>query len=151
VIVGALWAVVLLPWFSGCDSLTAFGPGQPAAAQQPKLTRANAFAVVARGMTAAEVRTLLGEPRDLNPYTVGGTNGETWIYERKIDETIRQVPISSRDVPRFNPFTLQTEIIQEPVMGEEFTTLFEHLELMLVGDRVIDISRWPRVEQHINN
>jgi hypothetical protein len=141
----------LLPWIAGCDSLTYPKDGPRSAPPGPTINRPSAFDRIAKGMSADEVLALVGKPRSNKAYSIETAQGETWRYERKIDETVRQVPISSREVPRFNPFTLQTEMIPEPVMGEEYTVLFEDIELLLVDDHVVAISRWPRVEKHINN
>jgi len=149
-----LAAGLMLLGLGGCKSIPEpganRGPAEPTRSQSA--ARPDPFKRITKGMTAAEVRALVGEPQEIKKHKVEDTEAEVWRYPAvKVDEVVTQVPVGTRDVPSFNPFTGLTTIIKEPIMGEEFTTLYHDIVLLMIGDRVIEIARRPRVERNTVN
>ena len=125
-----LSALALLA-LAGCSAVPS-GPGA-----------ANPFELLALGMTTDQVRALVGAPHAVRPDPAGGAGDEFWHYRHKRDEVMRQVSISTRDVPAVNPLTGQDIIIKEPVMGNESTILYLDFELLIIDGRLrsIDLRR----------
>jgi len=97
-------------------------------------------------MSAELVRQLVGKPLGIR--TDAG-EGETWLYQRKLDETVRQVPISTRDVPAIDIITGQQITVKEAVMADEFTRLYQDIEIRMINDHVVSVSRTMRVEKNL--
>ena len=146
---GVLALGVLLPWFSGCES--APGASQAPAAPAEVATKHNPFDAVQKGMTAAQVRALVGDPPVTKPFKSGGRDSEIWSYQYKVSETTRLVPIGTREVPTINPVTGQPGTSEESVMGHETTTLYQDINMLMIGGRIVEINRKPRMERNIIN
>ena len=134
------------PGMGGCNSV--FGPRSNPAGLRTA-TRPNSFDTITKGMSAAEVRALVGKPHGIKADKADGTEAEIWLYQQILDKVVRQVHMSTRDVPAVNPITGQSIIIQEPVMSDEVTTLYQDIELQMADDHVMEISRRQRVERKI--
>jgi len=131
-----------VPTFAGCSAPSRWASGKAL----PPITRPSAFDRLTIGMSAEEVHALLGKPHAITPVR---QDGETWHYLRKVDEVVRRVSLTTREVPAVNPITGQSIIIQEPVMSDAFTTLYEDIDLLLAEGRIVEISRRQRIEEKI--
>lgn len=120
----------------GCTS----GPGGAS-------LEANPFERLALGMTADQVRTMLGTPRTIRPDPAGAAGDEIWHYRQKRDEMTRQVSIGTRDVPAVNPLTGEDIIIKESVMGNESTILYLDAELKITDGRLMSIHLSRNLER----
>ncbi|MCB1121514.1 MAG: hypothetical protein KJT03_08195 [Verrucomicrobiae bacterium] len=96
----AFSACLSILWI-GCETTTAGG-------------RKNEQIYLRKGMSAAEVKELLGEP--LKVVRTEGQNKvlETWTYE-DTKEIQRQVQAGTREVPYTNPITRETTTITEAI------------------------------------
>lgn len=124
----------------------ATNPGSGPTARSP-LTRTNPFNALTMGMSAAEVRALVGEPREIKADPGEGSDAQLWRYQHKLDEVVRQVPIGTRELPAINPITGQPIVIVESVMTDEFSTIYQDIDLLMIGDRILDIRRSQRVDR----
>lgn len=109
------------------------------------------FAKLALGMTADEVRALVGAPRSIRPDPAGGAGGELWHYRQKLDEMMRQVSVGTRDVPAVNPLTGENIVVKEPVMGNESAILYLDVELLITNGRLKSISVHRNLERTTAN
>jgi oligosaccharide reducing-end xylanase len=100
-----------------------------------------------QGMTATQVRQLLGEPKSIKPFKSGELKSDVWTYERVISKTTDQIQTGSREVPLMNPRTGVMGTTQEPVYGLEFTTVTEILELLVIEDHLIQWKRKNLVDR----
>ncbi|HWA25776.1 MAG TPA: hypothetical protein VG734_08955 [Lacunisphaera sp.] len=100
-------------------------------------------------MNAGEVQALVGKPQAVSASGADGAEGATWHYLRRVDEVVRKVSLTTREVPAVNPLTGQSIIINEPVMSDEITTLYEDVDVQMAGERVVEISRRQRTERRI--
>jgi hypothetical protein len=112
---------------------------------------ANPFEQLVLGMTAEQVRALVGAPQAVRPDPAGGVGDEFWHYRHKRDEVVRQVSIGTRDVPAVNPITGQDIIIKEPIMGNEYTTLYLDFELLIIDGRLRSIDLRRHHERNTTN
>lgn len=131
----------------GCRTVNGAAPVRAAL---PAVTKPDAFERIVQGMSADEVRNLVGRPHVVTPTQHGEVNAETWLYLRKLDEAVSPIPIGTREIPAINPITGQNIVIEEPILHDGFTTLYEDFSLLLVDGHVVAIKRRQRVEQEIH-
>lgn len=84
---------------------------------------------LSRGMTASEVKDLLGEPVTARR---AGEGQETWIYEKSF-ERMRPVEAETREVPYYNPVTREMETREEAVTSIETARTTLVTELFIVN------------------
>ncbi len=144
---------LLLLFLAGCSGPPAPGPASAAVppANKTKATpKPDPFAAVQKGMTAAEVRSLVGEPKEIKPFKAGDLKSEVWVYQHTIAERTRQVEVGTQDVPVVDSLTGRAGTAKESVMGLEFVTVSETVELLMIEGQVIEIKRKPRLDRTIN-
>ena len=113
----------------------------------PPPAGADPFVVLQKNLSAAQVKALVGEPDEIRPFKADGLPSEVWVYRRKISETVLQVPIGSRNVPATNPITGQAITIIESVYENQLEMVIETVELLLIGQRVIEWKRSRSTER----
>ena len=145
---GILVLGALLPWFSGCANTPASGAG-PATSPKETNARPNPFEAVKKGMTAEQVRALVGKPEQIKPFKDGELHSEVWVYQRVISEEARMVAVTTQEIPVTNPLTGQTSLVAEPVMSHEFIKVSEITELLMIDGRLIEWKRKPQVDRTI--
>ena len=140
----------LLPYFSGCESVSPPRADPAAHLTTGTATQPNPFGAVTKGMTADQVRRLAGNPGEIRPFKEGEHHSEVWIYQRVISRETRQVAVTTREVPLTNPLTGVTGTVAEPVMSNEFITTSEITELLMIDGRLIEWKRKPQVDRKID-
>ncbi len=100
-------------------------------AATPPIDPTNPFRQLQKGLTAARVIALLGEPADKQTVAREGIEVEIWTYTRSITGPKRQVAASMREVPYVHPITGVMSMVQEPVYELESTYITETTELLL--------------------
>ena len=124
----------------GCSTPSA----APAAAARPTSTAASApeelkpFATLIKGMTAAEVRSRLGEPAGIKPFTAEGIAGEIWTYTLSTPGPTRQVTAEMQEVPYIDPIDGSLRMIKEPLTKTEFTRIHHTFELLMIRDLFVE-------------
>ena len=116
-------------------------PGPPVASDP--------FAALQKNMSAAQVEALVGEPAEIKPFKAKGLACEIWVYRRKISETVQPLPIGTREVPATNPLTGQSITVTESIYENQFETVIETIELLMVEQRVIEWKRHRLTERVI--
>jgi hypothetical protein len=139
--------IALLLLMVGCAGTPESGR-RPQNASNAQAT--NPFAGVKKGMTAEQLRILLGAPKKVSPLSAAGVTGEVWLYEHEIDALTQEVGIGTRDVPFFNPRTGVTENRQEVVMSNEHLTKYESVEFLMVDGRLIEWKRKQWIDRKID-
>lgn len=96
------------------------------------------LAALPTGMTANEVRGVLEQPDQIKPFKSPDTGVTIWIYQRTVEGPVRDMVTGTREVPSVNPFTAQTQAIQEPIHGRGCTYFHETIERLMRGDPVVE-------------
>jgi hypothetical protein len=117
-------------------------PVAPAAPEPPPA----AFSALTKGQSAAQVRSLLGEPAEIKPVPAPLAT-EIWVYRRKISEVDQPAPLGSREVPVTNPITGVTSTTTEPVYQIQTVIVFETVELLMIEQR---LTGWKTRQQNEN-
>jgi hypothetical protein len=126
------------------------GPATAVAAQKtpPKVAVAPIWKLkeipLRKEMSAAEVRTLLGEPDQLKAGTSKEGQGEVWIYRRAVDIKTWEIPDGTRVESRLNRATGQFEVVEVPNYRDEFHQVFDTVVLLLIEQR---LKEWRRTSQ----
>lgn len=143
-------AGAVLAGATGCGSARA--PGSAGAASLPARAgaTANPFDRIVPGLSAAELQSLVGGPRERRPDSSLGAEATVWCYEHQLGVTVRQVSIGTREIPAVNPITGQTITVLEPVLADEFSTVVQVIEVVLVDDHVQLVRRSQRVDRKIH-
>ncbi len=89
-------------------------------------------------MPGAELKTLLGEPKEVRPFVVDGVTSEVWVFERRLQGKTRQVVARMREVPYVDPITGVMRMLQEPVQENETTTVIETIEVLMFSGIVAE-------------
>lgn len=139
----------------GCETSSP-SEGGPGAVRKPAATRAAAelalvpaakLDALVHGMSEAQVRQLLGEPRSVRAATKLGPGASVWIYRIGATEGVTQVPVSMEDVPSYNPLTGQPTIRQEPVYRNQHVTTYRTLELLFLDGLLAKRTTGQEVER----
>jgi len=97
-----------------------------------------------KGMAAADVRRLLGEPDTIKTGSSAQGKGEVWIYRHPVDIVTREFPDGTRPVSRFDPMNGKMVIEDEIVYRQELHQVFDTVILLLIEDR---LTEWRRTSQ----
>jgi len=132
VICGFVLMVAILTGCASGPSVPGKGPGATTPSGRP-----DPWLSLTKDMTAAEVRTALGEPAEVRKMESPG--GEIWVYQRKIVTGVDMVPTRTQDVPYVDPITGQMRTVQEPVYSRETRTSEQVLYLLLFQGRLTSL------------
>ena len=138
---GAFFLMIgLFTLMAGCASAPAAGP-RPAEAPGKKAQ--DPFAAVQQGMTAEEVRSLVGEPKEIKPMKTAGLKSEVWLYDRKIADLTRMSDVGDVEVPVINPITGVTSTTKNTIMNlrEEDITVYETVEVLMIDGHLAALKR----------
>ncbi len=137
-------AVAAVLFAAGCAAPSATAPVAPSAVAPL------AGPALRKGLSAGELKALLGEPKEVRPYVVEGVPSEIWIYERRIPGVTRQVPVRMQEVPYVDPITGDTRMIQEPVYENERTTIIETTDVLMFSGAVAEWKTKQVAERDFN-
>jgi hypothetical protein len=136
---GALFLLIgLLLLVAGCASAPETSP-RPADAARTKAP--DPFVGLQKGMTAEEVKNLVGEPKEIKPLIAAGLKGEDWLYDHTIADFTKSVGSGTQDMPVTNPLTGATSVAPQTVMTEEYVTVHETVDVLMFDGRVIELKR----------
>ncbi len=137
----ALASVTLIALFAGCTNApapstpAAAGPAAAAADDHPEQT-------LKKGMTAEQVRRIMGAPAEINPRPATAGRAEVWVYNRTIIGPPRQVQVGS------NPITVSVQdadgvyrphvIQQNPDYRQVHDRITETIHLLLFDGQLLE-------------
>src|SRR5690606_33105378 len=98
----------------------------------------------------AELKALLGEPKEVRPYVVDGVASEIWVFERRLQGRTRQVVARMREVPYVDPITGVMRMIQEPMHENETTFVIEKMEVLMFSGAVAEWKKSFESERAFN-
>lgn len=131
----AAGALLFAAFLAGCAGTPGgAGPGPEA---NSKITPA-ALGKIAKGLSGAQVRELLGNPATTKPLNAAGVAGQIWSYPLKTETEVLSIPMTTQDVPSFDPFSNRMTTRQEAVYRDQTVNTTDTLHLLLVDDRVIE-------------
>jgi hypothetical protein len=107
-----------------------------------------------QGMSAEEVRKLIGTPLEIKPIAPDATElpAEKWTYRRKLRTETTQEPLSSMSQPAFvgmgtgDANGLGT--VEVPVYRLKHTTFYQMTALLMVDGQLVTARQW--IEQEVN-
>ncbi|HUL54190.1 MAG TPA: hypothetical protein VLT83_12340 [Opitutaceae bacterium] len=149
--VPALFPAALVALLAGCASAPA--PTAPAAAG-PASTAAAARlpsgpeATLQKGMTAAMVKRIMGEPGEVRPMNSPAGKAETWVYHRTTRGPMQQIVVGSRPIDMAGIGTdAQAHVmgrVEEPIIRQETPVIEETINLLMFDDQFIEQSKSVR-------
>jgi hypothetical protein len=74
--------------------------------------------VLEKGMPGTTIIQLVGKPDEINPIQAEGTHSETWIYRRKLDETVKQTANTQAYIPAMVGFDAGGVVIGRALVPE---------------------------------
>jgi hypothetical protein len=125
---------------TGCASTPESGP-RPAEAPGKKAQ--DPFAALQQGMTAEEVRGLVGEPKEIQSLKTAGLKSEVWLYDRKIADITRMADVGNVEVPIVNPFTGVASTTKDTItnLRDENITVYETVEVLMIEGHFTALKR----------
>lgn len=124
---------------AGCATAPSAGsPASAPAAKSDQDERRAAVAKLKKGMTAAQVRALLGAPDQVVPQQTAVGAVDAWIYRTKYTAGSRHIQTGSESYVRPNPLTGANETVVEPIMGVENTYVTEEHVLVMRKGRLFE-------------
>ena len=139
----------LLSLLAGCTTAPPPAPVSPGAGATASPT-AEALehgpeSTLRKGMTAAEVRRILGEPAEIKPMKAPSGKAETWVYHRIIRGPVQQVQVGTRSTPIAsmlgNSAAAMPTTVDEPIFRQQAEVIEETLNLLMFDDLLVDQSR----------
>jgi hypothetical protein len=121
-------------------------PNPAAVANAP----AKAFEALWKGMTAAAVRELVGEPAETRPFNAGGLDGQVWVYHRTVSDTTNLVAVGTQEVPSIASGPAKLIGTQEPIYQSETVVVAETIELLMIDDRLIEWKQSRQAKRSFN-
>ena len=106
---------------------------------------------IEKGMSAEDIRKLIGEPREIKPIASGETevNAEKWIYRRKIRTDTTQEPVGSESQPAYlGPGLGENGMgtVQVPIYRLKHTTFIQVTALLMVDGQLVTARQWVETE-----
>lgn len=132
--VGGVSVLVLSLWLAACRQT----PASPGADVAPSAGEAEESApVVAKGMTAAEVKARLGEPLEITPIEDPAATVEQWTYRLRNEKFERMSPTRVRATPAVDPYSGNSLTVIDPEFDQEFQIIVRTFRLYLVNGVLI--------------
>lgn len=102
---------------------------------------------VGPGMTADQVRAIIGKPREVRKIDAEGVTGESWIYRRVAKRVINQVAPTTAKVPtwggpgvnRANGEIIEVDV---PFTRNERVTIYQMTALLFIDGKVTASKQW---------
>lgn len=150
-------ALLLLPWLGACSSAPSSPPPSPVAARTSATAPAvpaaasadpkSPFRALKKGLTAAEVRFLLGAPAEIKRVESAGITSEIWTYRTSVPGPARQVAAEMQDVPFVDPVTGIMRMIKEPIYKLEQTRINETTDLLMIKGLLVEWKQLRTAER----
>lgn len=140
----------LLTLLAGCAGTTESGVPSKQSAPASAATEQTPFDTIVVGMTAVEIKALVGAPQEIKPYKPGDLQNEIWVYDHFISEQVRLVSVGTQELPLMNPITGVMGTTKEDIMTEERVRISEIIEMLMVDGRLAAVKRKPKSDRKID-
>ncbi len=138
-----------LLWLTlGGLALTGCAGTSPAPTAQPGAAATDPWQTLTRGMTADQVRAILGKPREVRPMQTQG--GEIWVYERTAGTDVDLVATRTEDQPYIDPISGQQRTVSSPVYSRELRTVTQELNLLIYEGKLVSWKASLRRERRFD-
>jgi hypothetical protein len=99
--------------------------------------------VLEKGMPGTTIIQLVGKPDEINPIQSEGTHSETWIYRRKLDETVKQTANTQAYIPAMVGFDAGGVVIGRALVPEYRLKYIRHYQVtaLLMVDGKLQLGR----------
>jgi len=148
-----LIAVILTVMLGGCETPSANVPPAAAApaapeaagAQAPKAALSGPEASLRKGMTAAEVRKIMGAPREIKPMPSPSGTAEVWVYVRSSSHTGDLVQVGQRMVQVTQQVAdgrlVTSQVPGDPIIMQEVKNEEETISLLMFDGAFVTLKR----------
>lgn len=123
----------------GVAIAVAIAIGQMGCATKTAPSTSDPFTMLHKGMSAEQVRALVGEPRTIKPGESADMKVELWTYTRKIWTTTTTEATRTREVPYFDPFINAIRMVPEPDYQPLTIDVVERITLVMIEDQISQI------------
>jgi hypothetical protein len=115
-------------------------PAAPAAAAPE--AKAGPEAGLQRGMSAADVKKIMGAPATVQAMEAPSGKAEIWTYTREIESRSAQVQVGSKPITitqtDANNQIHTTTIAEEPIFKMQHVTVVEQVDLLMFNDHFLE-------------
>lgn len=135
----------LCAWLLATASMSAapsFAMSAAPAAARPALEK---------GMTAAEVTALVGQPAEVRALSSADGKAEIWVYRRLVSACERQAATATRLIPAFGGPAMPDGgivLVNDCVYQQEYTKTWQVTSLLMVDGR-LELGR-QRIERSVS-
>lgn len=110
--------------------------------------------VLEKGMPAAMIVQLVGQPDEITPLKSEEGQAETWIYRRKVGQTVHQTANTEASIPALTGFTASGPTIGRAIVPDyrlKYVCAYQVTALLMVDGRLQLGRQWfSRDEQFAN-
>jgi hypothetical protein len=110
---------------------------------------------IAKGMSGATIRQLIGDPFEIRKIETDGASGESWIYRRDMGTEVTQEAVLVEQVPAFvgpgygNSDNI--DLINVPSYRLKRTKLTQITALLMVEDTLVFARQWVERDTSYEN
>jgi hypothetical protein len=110
---------------------------------------------IARGMSGATIRQLIGAPLEIRKIEADGASGESWIYRRKVGTEVTQEAVFLDEVYAFvgpgygNKDNI--DLVKVPVQRLKHTTVTQVTALLMIEDTLTVARQWLESDVSYDN
>jgi hypothetical protein len=101
--------------------------------------------VLEKGMPAEVILQLVGKPDEISPLKSGESQAETWIYRRKIGQTVHQTANTQKTIPAMTGFTASGPTIGQAIVPDyrlKYVRAYQVTALLMVDGRLQLGRQW---------
>lgn len=103
------------------------------------------------GMTAEQVRHIMGDPLEINPMVPPTEKFEVWVYRRTVSGPVEQVMVGSKPITYStvgsDGIARQETVAEEPVYKQAVHTAVETISLLMFDGKYL--SQKKKVEERV--
>jgi len=142
-----LLATVLIGLFAGCADTSTPPPstGAKPGPTSTSVTPSGPETYLKRGMTPKEVKTIMGNPIEIEPVKVQARTAEIWTYRRSTQGNVRQVQVGTHSLPIITTSSPgQTSVWQttaEPIYKQQTEIIDETIDLLMLDGHLQKVNR----------
>lgn len=105
---------------------------------------------IARGMSADEIRRIIGEPRTIKHIDSAELKAERWTYRRKLRTETTQEIVGDEQRPAWIGYGMGDAnglgTVSAPVYRLKHTTFYQMTALLMVDDTMMEARQWVETE-----
>jgi hypothetical protein len=105
---------------------------------------------IAKGMSADEVRKIIGEPKSIKHIDSAELKAESWIYRRKLRTETTQEQVGTESQPAFIGMGMGDEnglgTINVSIYRLKHTTFYQMTALLMVDNTMMEARQWVETE-----